>query len=48
MLEFLQNYNLIPFHLSLLALLLLSMIETIGYYFNIRPMQFLKHLFLKS
>lgn len=48
MLEFLQNYNLIPFHLSLLALLLLSMIETIGYYFNIRPMQFLKHLFPKK
>ena len=44
MLEFLQNYNLIPFHLSLLALILLSMIETIGYYFNIRPTQYLKSL----
>lgn len=44
MLEFLQNYNLIPFHLSLLALILLSMVETIGYYFNIRPTQYLKSL----
>ncbi|MFC6168526.1 OB-fold-containig protein [Acinetobacter terrestris] len=44
MLEFLQNYDLIPFHLSLLALVLLSMAETIGYYFNIRPTQYLKKL----
>ena len=44
MLEFLQNYDLIPFHLSLLALVLLSMAETIGYYFNIRPTQYLKRL----
>ena len=44
MLEFLQNYYLIPFHLSLLALILLSMVETIGYYFNIRPTQYLKSL----
>ena len=48
MLEFLQNYNLIPFHLSLLALLLLSMVETIGYYFNIRPTHYLKLLHLKK
>ncbi len=44
MLEFLLNYNLMPFHLSLLALILLSMVETIGYYFNIRPTEFLKTL----
>jgi hypothetical protein len=48
MLEFLQNYNLIPFHLSLLALILLSMAETIGYYFNIRPTEFLKTLYPKK
>ncbi len=48
MLEFLQNYDLIPFHLSLLALILLSMVETIGYYFNIRPTQYLKSLFPKQ
>lgn len=44
MLEFLQDYNLIPFHLSLLALILLSMVETIGYYFNMRPTQHLRNL----
>jgi hypothetical protein len=44
MLDFLQNYNLSPLHLSLLALILLSMVETIGYYFNIRPTQYLKSL----
>ena len=44
MLEFLQNHDLIPFHLSLFALVLLSMAETIGYYFNIRPTQYLKKL----
>src|SRR5690606_17604074 len=44
MLEFFNNYDLIPFHLSLFALVLLSMAETIGYYFNIRPTQYLKKL----
>ena len=48
MLAFLQNYNLIPFHLSLLALILLSMVETIGYYFNIRPTQYLKRITQKK
>ena len=44
MLEFLQNYNLAPFHFSLLALILLSMVETSGYYFNFRPTQYFRRL----
>lgn len=35
--EFLTEYSLIPFHLSLIAVLLLGMAETIGYYLNFRP-----------
>ncbi|AYA04674.1 DUF1449 family protein [Acinetobacter sp. WCHAc010034] len=35
--EFLTEYSLIPFHLSLIAVLLLGMAETIGYYLNLRP-----------
>lgn len=41
---FLTDYNLIPFHLSLLAVLLLGMVETIGYYINISPSQVLKRI----
>ncbi|OTG82590.1 hypothetical protein B9T33_03840 [Acinetobacter sp. ANC 5054] len=41
---FLTDYNLIPFHLSLLAVLLLGMVETIGYYINISPSQLLKKI----
>jgi len=43
--EFLSDLNLMPFHLSLVVLLLLSTAETIGYYFNFRPSQLLKHAF---
>ncbi|CEI50885.1 hypothetical protein F938_02352 [Acinetobacter bereziniae LMG 1003 = CIP 70.12] len=42
MLEFLFEHELIPFHLSVLALILLSMAETFGYYLGIRPSTFLK------
>ena len=48
MLEFLQSYDLAPFHFSLLALILLSMVETIGYCFNIRPTQYLRALWHKK
>ena len=41
---FLTDYNLIPFHLSLLAVLLLGMVETIGYYINISPSQVLQKI----
>ncbi len=41
MTEFLLNYDLLPFHLSVLALVLLSMAETIGYYIGLRPSSFL-------
>ncbi len=43
--EFLSDLNLMPFHLSLVVLLLLSTVETIGYYFNFRPSQLLKNVF---
>ena len=43
--EFLSDLNLMPFHLSLVVLLLLSTVETIGYYFNFRPSQLLKRAF---
>lgn len=42
MLEFLFEHELMPFHLSVLALILLSMAETFGYYLGIRPSTFLK------
>lgn len=42
MLEFLFEHELMPFHLSVLALILLSMAETFGYYLCIRPSTFLK------
>lgn len=31
-----------PFHLSLVILLILSMVETIGYYLNVKPSSFLR------
>ncbi|ANF81711.1 hypothetical protein A3K93_05610 [Acinetobacter sp. NCu2D-2] len=34
---FLLDYNLMPFHLSLFAVLLLGLLETLGFYFNLRP-----------
>lgn len=39
---FLLNYDLMPFHLSLLTVILLGMIETIGFYFKICPSQLIK------
>lgn len=36
--------NLMPFHLSVLALILLSMAETFGYYVNLRPSTFFKRV----
>lgn len=42
MLGFLFEHELMPFHLSVLALILLSMAETFGYYLGIRPSTFLK------
>lgn len=44
MLEFLLESNLIPFHASVLTLILLSMAETIGYYVGLRPSTFIKRL----
>ncbi len=44
MLDFFLEYDLIPFHLSVLALFLLSMAETIGYYIGLRPSTFFKKL----
>ncbi|MBJ9953413.1 MULTISPECIES: OB-fold-containig protein [unclassified Acinetobacter] len=42
MLQFLFEHELMPFHFSVLALILLSMAETFGYYLGIRPSTFLK------
>jgi hypothetical protein len=43
--EFLFDSNLIPFHLSLIILILLSIVETIGYYCHIKPSAFFKSFF---
>ena len=42
---FLTDMNLIPFHLSLILLIAISMVETVGYYFNFQPSKFFKKLF---
>ena len=42
MLEFLLDRDLIPFHITVVLLLLLSMAETIGYYIGLRPSTFIK------
>ena len=42
MLELLHNLHLMPFHLSLVMLLGLSMLEIIGYYFKAPPSVWLK------
>ena len=39
---FLLNYDLMPFHLSLMTVILLGVVETIGFYFKLRPSQFIK------
>ncbi|MDN5434745.1 MAG: hypothetical protein L0G10_13960, partial [Acinetobacter sp.] len=44
MLGFLFEHELMPFHLSVLALILLSMAETFGYYIGLRPSTFLKKI----
>ncbi len=42
LINFLFDPDLIPFHLSVIGLILLSMAETIGYYIHLRPSSFLK------
>lgn len=42
--DVLMNYDLMPFHLSVILLILLSMTETIGYYIGLRPSSFLKRI----
>ena len=42
MLEFFLEPDLMPFHISVLVLILLSMAETFGYYIGLRPSTFLK------
>lgn len=42
MADFFFNYYLMPFHLSVVALILLSVVETIGMYIGLRPSQLLK------
>lgn len=44
MLNFFLEADLMPFHLSVLALILLSMAETFGYYIGLRPSTFLKRI----
>jgi len=44
MLKFFLEHDLMPFHFSVLALILLSMAETIGYYIGLRPSTFLKKI----
>ena len=45
MLDFFNNHDLMPFHLSLILLVILSMVETIGYYFNAQPSKIFNRLF---
>ncbi|WP_269914986.1 OB-fold-containig protein [Acinetobacter sp. HY1485] len=40
---FFSNNALMPFHLSVVILGLISLIQTIGFYFGIRPLAFLKY-----
>lgn len=44
MLDFFLEYDLLPFHVSVLALFLLSLAETVGYYIGLRPSTFFKKL----
>ncbi|MFW2147916.1 OB-fold-containig protein [Acinetobacter sp. TY1] len=44
MLEFFLEPDLMPFHISVLILILLSMAETFGYYIGLRPSTFLKRI----
>lgn len=40
---FLTNHDLLPFHLSVFLLLVISFTETIGFLFGVRPLSFLKN-----
>lgn len=42
---FLTSYELMPFHASVMALVILSLVETVGFYLGGRPFASLKHLF---
>lgn len=44
MLSFLLEYDLIPFHLCVLAILMLSMAETLGYFVGLSPSHFIKKI----
>ena len=44
MTEFFLNYYLIPFHMSVVALILLSLAETIGIFLGYRPSHFLQRM----
>ncbi len=44
MLDFFFEHDLMPFHFSVLLLILLSMAETVGYYIGLRPSTFLKRI----
>ena len=48
MLDFFTNPALLPFHYCVLALVLLSMAETIGIYVGMRPSSFLKRMLPKE
>ncbi|WP_441370117.1 OB-fold-containig protein [Acinetobacter lwoffii] len=41
---FFLDYNLMPFHLSLLAIILFGVVKTIGFYFGLRPSKFLQKI----
>src|SRR5690606_25506974 len=41
---FFLDYNLMPFHLSLLAIILFGVVQTIGFYFGLRSIKFLHKL----
>lgn len=45
LINFLLEPNLIPFHMSVIGLVLLSMTETIGYYIHLRPSTFFRNIF---
>lgn len=48
MLELLYHSNLIPFHLSLLLLIVLSVVETVGFYLKAPPSIWFKHFIPKK
>jgi len=44
LMQFFNETNLMPFHMSVLMLILLSLAETIGYYIHLRPSSLLKKI----